>query len=140
MEKNELEEFSKEMDKVFNEKNLSKKDIENQKALEQTKKVLEKAVEKKEKPTKIANVPLKKMDWEAKEDKKLKIVGWIAFTISFIGIILNAFKIILCWPVWIIANCFWIYWAIKKKVWSQVWLWITFTLANIFGWYMWFIT
>ena len=77
---------------------------------------------------------------EKKFTQKLKIVGWVAFTISFMGILLNAYKIIWCWPVWCVANFFWIYWATKKKEWAQVWLWTTFTLANIFGWYMWFIT
>ena len=69
--------------------------------------------------------------------KKLKVVGWVACAISFIGILLNAWKIIWCWPVWCVANFFWIYWAIKKKEGSQVFLWIVFTLANLYGWFMW---
>lgn len=71
------------------------------------------------------------------KSKKLKVIGWIAFTISFIGIILNAWKIIWCWPIWCIANIFWIYWATKKKEGAQVFLWSVFTLANIYGWYLW---
>ena len=68
---------------------------------------------------------------------KIKIIGWIAFIISFAGILLNAWKIIWCWPAWIVANCFWIYWAYKKREWSQLFLWVSFSIANLFGWFMW---
>ena len=74
-----------------------------------------------------------------KNNKKLKVIGWIATCISLIGIIFNAYKMIICWPIWCVANLFWIYWATKKKEWSQVILWSIFTLANIYGWYMWYI-
>lgn len=74
-----------------------------------------------------------------KSRDKLKIIGWIASVFSFIGILLNAYKIIWCWPVWCVANIFWIYWAIKKKEGSQIFLWIVFTLANLYGWYIWII-
>lgn len=67
----------------------------------------------------------------------IKIIGWIASLISLFGVVLNAYKIIWCWPVWCLANIFWIYWAIKKKEWSQLVLWIVFTIANIYGWYQW---
>jgi len=69
--------------------------------------------------------------------KKIKIVGWIATGFSLIGIILNAYQIIWCWLVWTISNFFWIYWAYKKKEWSQVLLWVIFTFANLYGWYIW---
>jgi len=112
MEKHELNDFNKELDKVFDVENpIVKKSI--------------KIIEETEKKNEI---------------KKLKIVSWCAATISFIGILLNTYKIILCWPVWCVANIFWIYWAIKKKEGAQIVLWIVFTLANLYGWYMWFIT
>jgi hypothetical protein len=69
----------------------------------------------------------------------LKIVGWIASSFSLGGTLLNAFKIIWCWPLWIFGNLFWIYWSIKKREWSQLVLWIVFDLANMVGWYQWHI-
>ncbi len=73
------------------------------------------------------------------EARKLTIIGWIASVISFIGIFFNAFQMIICWPIWCVANGFWIYWAWKKNEMSQVVLWVVFTLANIYGWYQWSI-
>jgi nicotinamide riboside transporter PnuC len=70
----------------------------------------------------------------------LKTIGWIASSFSLTGTLLNAFKIIWCWPLWIFGNMFWIYWSWKKKEWSQLVLWIVFDLANMVGWYQWFIT
>jgi nicotinamide riboside transporter PnuC len=69
----------------------------------------------------------------------LKTISWIASSFSLIGIFLNALKLIWCWPVWIIGNLFWIYWAWRKQEWAQVILWAVFELANIFGWYSWAI-
>ena len=135
-EKNELEEFSEEMDKVFNNKNSLKSSKKNNV-------VLQKPVESIEKLEDVFDPTIKETKQlidERDNSKKLKVLSWVAFSISFTGIILNVWKNILCWPVWIFANCFWIYWAIKKKEWAQVWLWSTFILANFYGWYMWFIT
>ena len=50
---------------------------------------------------------------------------------------LNALKIIWCWSIWSVANILWLYISFKKKDWAQVFLWITFILANIYGWIMW---
>jgi len=71
--------------------------------------------------------------------KYLKTIAWIASIISLIGIICNAYMLIICWPIWCLANCFWTFWAIKKKEWSQVVLWVAFTLTNLYGWYQWSI-
>ena len=106
---NELEEFAKELDEVF--------DTSDPVVTE-------------------AQAILKKQDKD-KFEKKIKIVGWIATSLSMIGILLNAYQIIWCWAVWIISNFVWIYWSYKKKVWSQVVLWIGFLIANVFGWYVW---
>ena len=73
------------------------------------------------------------------EKKKLKIIEIIATTLSLSGVFLNASKIIWCWPLWCVANGFWIYWSAKKGAKWQMWLWIVFTLANLYGWYMWSI-
>ena len=67
----------------------------------------------------------------------MKVIGWIASFFSIAGVLLNAYKIIWCWPLWCFGNLFWIYWAIKKKEWSQLFLWIIFTIANCYGWYQW---
>jgi hypothetical protein len=72
-----------------------------------------------------------------KESNFLNKIGWLATSVSLIGIIFNSYQNILCWPIWCVANIFWIYWSFKKKNWSQFILWITFTLANIYGWYQW---
>ena len=72
-------------------------------------------------------------------DKNLKIISWIASIISLIGIMLNAYKIIWCWPVWIIGNLLWLYWSYKKREWAQFILWMVFEVTNIFAWYQWTI-
>lgn len=67
----------------------------------------------------------------------VKLTGWMASLLSLSGIILNAYHIIWCWLIWSIANIFWIYWSVRKKEWAQTVLWVSFTLANIYGWYLW---
>lgn len=130
METNELEQFSKDLDDVFDEKK-SKKNTKVAKPIKEKKELFD------------MNDPTIKEAFRLKDEQdnktKLKVLSWVAFTISFVGIILNAWKNIICWPVWIFANIFWIYWAVKKKEWAQVFLWVTFTIANFYGWYMWFI-
>jgi len=133
-----LDDFTQELDKTFDPIIEEEK---NKAAATQAKKTIEKAVGKTKKvdPVKIGNVNLKEFDWEGKEKKKLTIIGRIATTFSLIGIVLCGLKVIWCWPVWIVSNFFWIYWAIKKKVWSQVILWVAFLLLNVFSWYMWYL-
>ena len=67
----------------------------------------------------------------------LKLLSWVASILSLSGVILNAQHIIYCWPIWCIANVFWIFWAYKKREWSQFILWIAFTLSNLYGWWCW---
>jgi nicotinamide mononucleotide transporter len=67
----------------------------------------------------------------------LTAISWFASAISLMGIILNASKIIWCWPIWILSNIFWIYWAYKKREWALFSLWIVFSIFNMYGWYMW---
>lgn len=76
---------------------------------------------------------------QTKKTNNLKTISWIASSLSLTGVFLNAFKLISCWPVWIVGNLFWIYWSFKKHEWAQLILWIVFELANIFGWYQWAI-
>lgn len=65
------------------------------------------------------------------------IIGYIAAFISFIGIILNAKRKLLCWPIWIISNIFWIYYSISKNDTPSIILWSMFIGANVWGWYSW---
>jgi len=67
----------------------------------------------------------------------LTLVSWIGTFCSFAGIILNIYKIIWCWPLWLIGNCFWIYWSYKKEAHAQTILWITYQFTNLLGWYQW---
>lgn len=67
----------------------------------------------------------------------LNNISWIASIFSIAGVFLNAYKLIWCWPVWCIANILWIGYSMKTKQYAQVLLWIVFTLANIYAWYLW---
>jgi nicotinamide riboside transporter PnuC len=69
----------------------------------------------------------------------LKTLSWIASVISIIGTLLNAYQLIICWPVWCFGNLIWIYYSWKTKQTAQVILWIVFTISNIYAWYMWSI-
>lgn len=64
-------------------------------------------------------------------------IAWTAAVLSLIGIGFNAYYIIWCWPIWIFANTFWMWWAIRKREPAQIVLWTVFTLANVWGWYQW---
>lgn len=64
-------------------------------------------------------------------------IAWIGSILSIIGILLNAYHNIICWPIWCVANGFWIYYSIKTKQNSQLVLWIVFTLANLWAWWKW---
>ena len=67
----------------------------------------------------------------------LKLASWIGTTCSFVGIILNIYHIIWCWPLWLIGNCFWIYWSYKKEAPAQIVLWTAYQFTNLLGWYQW---
>lgn len=69
--------------------------------------------------------------------ENLALLGYIAAVVSATGIILNAKKIMACWPIWIFSNFLWItYSGIEGDVPSIV-LWSLFTLFNIYGWWQW---
>ena len=69
-----------------------------------------------------------------------KQISWIASSFSIAGVFFNAYKLILCWPIWCIANIFWLYYTIKTKQWSQVMVWSIFTISNIYAWYLWSVS
>lgn len=67
----------------------------------------------------------------------LLLLGYIAAVVSLAGIILNAKKMMACWPVWLVSNIMWItYSGIEGDIPSVV-LWITFSIFNIYGWIQW---
>ena len=68
------------------------------------------------------------------------MLGWIAMASSFIGIFLNAKKIIWCWLFWTTGATLWvIHFAVVKKaedIPSTI-VWGIFALFNIYGWWQW---
>ena len=67
----------------------------------------------------------------------LVVLGYIAAAVSLVGIILNAQKLMACWPVWIFSNFLWItYSGIQGDV-PYIILWSVFTLSNVYGWVQW---
>jgi nicotinamide riboside transporter PnuC len=64
-------------------------------------------------------------------------MSWIAFLFSIVGVILNAKKIIWCWPMWIIANLFWFIISIQKRDYPQIFMWTIFEIGNVCGWIQW---
>jgi len=64
-------------------------------------------------------------------------INWIAVFLSIVGIILNANKLTLCWPIWILSNACWLAYSLPKKDWAYVLLWIVFSVFNGYGWYKW---
>jgi len=56
------------------------------------------------------------------------ILGYLAAFVSLMGIILNARKIMACWPIWLLSNVMWItYSGIEGDVPSII-LWTTFSI------------
>jgi nicotinamide mononucleotide transporter len=65
------------------------------------------------------------------------MIDIIATTLSIVGIILNAKKIIWCWHIWILSNIFWIIYSISTQQWSQLILWVAFLIFNFYGYFQW---
>ena len=64
-------------------------------------------------------------------------LGYFAALISLIGIILNAKKNMLCWPVWVVSNILWVVYSILEGDIPSIILWVLFSFANIYGWRQW---
>jgi len=64
-------------------------------------------------------------------------LGYFAALVSLIGIILNARKHILCWPIWLFSNALWIYYSFIEGDIPSIILWTMFSIANIYGWRTW---
>jgi hypothetical protein len=64
-------------------------------------------------------------------------LGYFAALISLTGIILNAKKNLLCWPVWLFSNVLWIIYSSIEGDIPSVILWTMFSGANVYGWLQW---
>jgi len=64
-------------------------------------------------------------------------LGYFAALVSLIGIVLNAKKNMLCWPIWLISNFLWIGYSLLEMDIPSIVLWIMFSFANIYGWVIW---
>lgn len=66
-----------------------------------------------------------------------EVVGWLATSLSLLGIFLNAKKIIACWGVWLISDVAWIIYFLNPVDPQSLVLWIVFIGFNIYGWVQW---
>lgn len=69
-------------------------------------------------------------------------LDWIGYGLSMAGVLLNAYKIIWCWPVWIAANLAWLGYFFfgqksEKTEWALIALNATYCLMEAYGWYQW---
>lgn len=65
------------------------------------------------------------------------MIGWILSVLSVAGTIMNARKMLLCWPVWLVANTGWTVLAYLRNDMPQVALWTVYNLVAIYGWWHW---
>ena len=65
------------------------------------------------------------------------MLGWILSGLSITGAILNARMIRAGFVFWIIANIGWIVFGIKEEIYSQIPIWIVFTVISIYGFVFW---
>ena len=64
-------------------------------------------------------------------------MDWIAMIFTLIGVFFNIQKSLWCWPIWIVANIFWIiYWISLWQIPALIVI-IVYTIANIYGWIVW---
>ncbi len=64
-------------------------------------------------------------------------MNWIACFLTALGLILNAKKKIICWPIWIIGDFLWIIHFLLTKEYAGTVVNIIFIAINICGWYSW---
>jgi len=66
------------------------------------------------------------------------MIAWIAFLFSMVGIVLNAKKIIWCWPVWLVSNVLWIIHMTQTHDNAALMTWVVFLAFNVYGYYEWY--
>lgn len=64
-------------------------------------------------------------------------MDWIAMILSVTGIVLNAKKKMLCWPIWILSNICWFIFFVGSEQYPVLILNVVFALFNLYGWYQW---
>jgi len=62
---------------------------------------------------------------------------YIGTIFAILGIILNAQKIIWCWPMWLLSNVFFAIHFIPKKEWVFLFLIFVYTILDAWAWVMW---
>lgn len=67
----------------------------------------------------------------------MTIIGWIATSLSFYGIVLNGKKNMWCWPVCLASNAFWMALGIGYKDSAMIGSQVGFIVLNVYGWRAW---
>ena len=63
--------------------------------------------------------------------------GVIALLLSLIGAVLNVKKNIFCFHIWILSNVFLITINVIQHSYSEITLWVIYTIINIYGIFEW---
>ena len=63
--------------------------------------------------------------------------AWIASILSILGTLLNIYKNIWCWPMWIIGCAIWLCIFTYEHKWAEVTMFSVYMILNITGWYRW---
>jgi nicotinamide riboside transporter PnuC len=64
-------------------------------------------------------------------------MDWIASLLTLIGLLLNAKKSLLCWPVWVAGNVLWVAFGAGTGQVPILLLNLAFIVANGYGWRQW---
>ena len=64
-------------------------------------------------------------------------INWVAVALAVLGLILNAQKILYCWPIFILSNVIFFIYFLQKKEYSLIFLTFVYFCVNIYGWYAW---
>lgn len=60
-----------------------------------------------------------------------------AAVVQLIGLIFNAKKMIVCWPIWCGGNILWMIYAVTERQWTILVVNLVFVAFNIYGWRTW---
>ncbi len=65
------------------------------------------------------------------------MIEWFATGLNILGAVLNAYKIVWCWPIWATSSIIWLTIAVGDSREAQIVLWGVFLGTNLFGWWKW---
>jgi len=71
-----------------------------------------------------------------KDLSKYKL-DWIAVALAISGQVFNAYKVAVCWPLWITANILFALHFGPKKEKAYLVLLTVYTILNFYAWYKW---